>query len=338
MDHDKWSLRAGAAVILCTLVLRLAATGFFQPVAEFLTQPNIASLLIYLETGRIVRFSDSQGDTTVFAPILQTHLPSAEVTEPPTTPTVPQFTAADATGIQILGTEAAFHAGTLLEKPLQWDLTGSEPTVLILHSHATESYTQSPGENYEESSAFRTLAEDYNMLSIGDRVAQLLEEGGITVLHDRQLHDYPSYNSAYTHARASITQYLEDYPSIRLVLDLHRDASGDDSNQMTTTATVDGVSSAQIMLVVATGTTARPVPQWQENLALGLKLHVQLERTAPGICRYVNLRASRFNQDLAPGALLVEVGAAGNTHQQALTAAEVLAEGILALAKGANTQ
>ena len=255
-----------------------------------------------------------------------------------TEPTVPCFAAGDAAGVKILGTEASFDAGALIEKPLEWDLTGSKPTVLILHTHATESYTRSAGETYTESSAFRTLSESYNMLSIGDRVAGLLEAGGITVLHDRQLHDYPSYNSSYTHARTSIAEYLEQYPSIRLVLDLHRDASGDNSNQMTTSATVDGEPSAQIMLVVATGTAARPVPQWQENLSLGLKLHVQLERIAPGICRYVNLRASRFNQDLTPGALLVEVGAAGNTHQEALKAAEILAEGILALANGANPE
>ena len=174
------------------------------------------------------------------------------------------------------------------------------------------------------------------MVSVGDRVAELLKAGGINVIHDRQLHDYPSYNGSYTHARKSIQQYLEEYPSIRLVLDLHRDASGDNSNQMTTSAVVDGERSAQIMLVVAAGTDARPVPNWQENLALGLKLHVQLERTADGICRYVNLRASRFNQDLSSGAILVEVGAAGNTHPEAVKAAEVLAEAIIALKYGAN--
>ena len=88
--------------------------------------------------------------------------------------------------------------------------------------------------------------------------------------------------------------------------------------------------------MVAAGTSARPVPEYQENLALGLKLHVQLERIAPGITRYVNLRSSRCNQDLSPGAILVEVGAAGDSHQEALKAAEVLAEAILALKYGAN--
>ena len=339
MDHDNRSLRTGAAVILLALILRLGMGGVFQPVAELLCQPNIASLIIYLETGRIVRFSDSPDTSTTFAEVTPAPTEPMQVTQPALPDAgVPVFSAQDAGLVQISGVDTAADPQALLEMPLDWDLTGPEPTVLIYHSHATESYTPSPGEDYQESSPFRTLSDDYNMVSIGARVAEILEAGGITVIHDRQLHDHPSYNTSYNSSRASMQQYLEQYPSIRLVLDLHRDASGDNSNQMTTSATVNGERSAQLMLVIAAGTSARPVPRWQENLALGLKLHVQLERTAPGICRYVNLRSSRFNQDLCPGALLVEVGAAGNTHPEALTAAEVLAQGILALSKGANVE
>ena len=169
-------------------------------------------------------------------------------------------------------------------------------------------------------------------------VAEILEEGGIRVIHDRTLHDYPSYNGSYNHARAAVKDYLEEYPSIRLVLDLHRDASGDNRNQMQTHATADGEDSAQLMLVVGSDASGLTHPQWEENLALALKLHSQLERINPGIMRYVNLRGQRFNQDLSPGMLLVEVGAAGDNHDKALNAAEVLARGIIALAKGCETE
>ena len=130
--------------------------------------------------------------------------------------------------------------------------------------------------------------------------------------------------------------YLEEYPSIQLVLDLHRDASGDGRNQMKTRAEVDGQKSAQIMLVVGTSGSGLKHPNWEQNLALGLKLHTQLERIAPGITRYVNLRAQRFNQDMSPGCLIVEIGAAGNTHAEAMVATQVLAESILALAEGSS--
>ena len=334
MDHDRQTLRIGAAAILCALVLRLGAGGFFQPIADFLTDPKIASFLIYLETGRIVRFSQSSETAEVFS--MESHTPDfAQKAENLTL--LPGFTAEDGAQIPFrYNCSLRPDAARLITAPLSWDLTSEEPAVLILHPHATESYTKSPGEDYEESSAFRTLDENYNMISVGEHLAELLEAGGITALQDRTLHDYPSYNGSYNHARKSIAAYLEEYPSIRLVLDLHRDASGSNRNQMRTEATVEGQPSAQLMLVMGTSASGLKHPDWEQNLALGLKLQAQCERIAPGIMRYVNLRAQRFNQDLSPGALLIEVGAAGNTHPEALRAVEVLAEAILALARGSS--
>jgi len=340
MDHQKRSLRLGAAVILCALLVRLAASGFFRPVADFLAKPDIAALLIYLETGRKVRFSPSEEVLTAFAH--ESAVPdfareTIEETQPQEI-VLPAFAAQDADSVKFKNNSGRkFDAGELIAQPLRWDLTAGEPTVLILHTHATESYTRGKGENYKESSAFRTLEEDYNMLSVGDRLTELLEAGGITVLHDRNLHDYPSYNGSYSNARKELTRNLKEHPSVCLVLDLHRDASGDLNNQMRTSATVAGESSAQIMFVVGTGSTALQNPHWKENLSLALKLQVQMERLAPGICRNVNLRAQRFNQDLSAGTLLVEVGAAGNTRAEALTAVEVLAQAILDLAAGTQT-
>lgn len=332
MDHQQRSLRFGAALIAGALVFRLAGSGVFQSLADFLTQPNISSLLLYLETGRVVRFSQSSETQEVFA--LESAIPDfAKNTFEP-----PSFSSVDAECIEVrYNCSLRPDLAQLLTRPLEWDLTVDEPTVLILHTHTTESYTKGAEERYQETSAFRTLDEEYNMLSIGDRLAELLEAGGITVIHDRELHDYPSYNGSYSHARKSIQQYLEEYPSIRLVLDLHRDASGDNYNQMRTQATVNGKSSAQLMLVMGTDASGLSNPNWEENLAIGLKLQVQMERLAPGIMRYVNLRAQRFNQDLAVGTLLVEVGAAGNSHDEAITAVEALAQGILSLAKGSTT-
>ena len=97
---------------------------------------------------------------------------------------------------------------------------------------------------------------------------------------------------------------------------------------------MDGAASAQIMFVVGTNGTGLKHPNWKENLALALKLQVQMERIASGICRNINLRGQRFNQDKSPGALLVEVGAAGNTREEALRAVEVLAQAILDLSHG----
>ena len=332
MDHQKLSLRIGAAAILCALLLRLSSPGTLESVTDFLSNPSISSFLIYLETGRIVRFSPSWDDREVFS--MESHIPDFAQSSQDLTP-LPTFTAADAAAVEIKSNaKAEPDTEDLITRPLNWDLTAEAPTVLILHTHTTESYKKGPGERYKESSAYRTLDESYNMVSIGDELARLLEAGGVNVLHDRTLHDYPSYSGSYNHARKSIQQYLEEYPSIRLVLDLHRDASDNYDNQMRTQAWVDGESSAQIMLVVGTDGSGLEHPNWEENLALALKLHTQCERISPGIMRYVNLRAQRFNQDMSTGALIVEVGAAGNTHAEALTATKVLAKAILSLAKG----
>ena len=334
MDQHRHSLRIGAGAVLFALLLRLGGSGVVQKTADFLSDPTISSWLIYLETGRIVRFSPSAEVEAVFS--MESHIPDFALDGQKLTP-LPAFTAAEGESVTIKSNcSLEPDVGKLITQPLSWDLTAAEPTVLILHTHATESYKKSAGEQYQESSAYRTLDEDYNMVSIGDHLTKLLEKGGVEVIHDRTLHDYPSYSGSYSHARKSIAAYLEENPSIRLVLDLHRDASDDYSNQMRTQAWVNGKSSAQLMLVVGSNGTGLKHPDWEQNLALGLKLHTQCQRIAPGIMRYVNLRGQRFNQDLSTGALIVEVGAAGNTHAEALTAIEVLAEAILALSKGSS--
>lgn len=210
---------------------------------------------------------------------------------------------------------------SLMARPLTWDLRGERPTVLILHTHSTESYAESP--------QWRTLDEDANMLSIGKQVAEILESEGIPVIQDRTLHDHPSYNGSYGDARKSIQAILKDNPDIRLVLDLHRDASEGKNGQMRPLVNVDGEDIAQLMLVMGCNHET-----FAENLSLALKLHAQLEYQAPGIMRPMQLRTARYNQDLSPGALLVEVGAAGNTHREAIAAAEQLAFAIIALARG----
>ena len=329
MDNHGKAIRIGAAAIACALLLRFLAGDLPLQLLSRITQPDITAFLIYLETGRDVRFSPS---SQVFSPEFAGESSAPLITAPEWEK--PVFSAAEA------GSADIYYACSLrpdleelLQQPLSWDLTAPEPTVLILHTHTTESYTKT-GEAYQETSAYRTLDEQYNMLSIGETVGRILAENGITAVHDRQLHDYPSYNGSYNDAREAIRDYLEEYPGIRLILDLHRDAADTAEGQLRTLANVEGTSTAQLMLVMGTDAAGLTHPHWEENLALGLKLHTLLERSHPGLMRPLVLRSQRFNQDMSPGALLVEVGAAGNTHAEALAAAELLADGIVQLAKG----
>lgn len=336
MDHQKRALQLGAAAIALALFLRLfgsaitVARGIFR-------DPQILSFAVFLQTGRVVRYP-SAATTAPTVPQIPTEPQQEVISTLPPQPEKPAFSQADLDNISLIyGCDYRPDLESLLLASLDWDLCDGEPAVLIVHTHGTEAYTQTAGASYTPSGDYRTLDEHYNMLSIGDEVARILEAGGISVLHDRSCHDVPSYNGSYVSARNSISDYLETYPSIRMVLDIHRDAVTTESGQqLATSATVGGQLSSQIMLVIGTDASGNHHPNWQQNLSLALKLHAQLERENPGITRPIYLRSERFNMDMTPGSLLVEVGASGDTHEQALIAANALANAILALAKGTS--
>ncbi len=322
MNQRHRTRQVGLAAILCAIVFRFFSGNMPARLVSWLIQPNIAAFLTYLETGRDVRFSAS---SEAFSPDFM-ESPAPAIPEPTEAP-LPSFPDPDIVDVYYASTKKP-DIEALLAQPLEWDLREGEPSVLILHTHTTESYTKN-GEDYEETSSWRTLDEQYNMLSIGERVLELLAQNGITAIQDRAFHDYPSYNGSYTDARKSMAAYLEEYPTIQLVLDLHRDAAESAGGQLRTAADINGETSAQLMIVLGANHE-----NYRENLSLALKLHAQLETQAPGITRPLQLRASRFNQDLSNGALLIEVGAAGNSHAEALLAAEQLAAAIVALARG----
>lgn len=325
MNLEQKALRLGAAMLSVAIVLRLLS-GIPNTAVQALARPELANLLIFLQTGRRLEPQSPEA-------VEITTQPPTETTEPPIQPKPPAavFVQEDAALVQLRNTSGrTMDTASLLVQPLDWELKSEAPTVLILHTHGTESYTGTQG--------YRSEDESLNILAIGDRLAALLEAGGIKVLHDRTLHDSGSYNGSYTHARTSIEEYLAQYPSIRLVLDIHRDAAEkENGEQIDYTITTPEGEAAQLMLVMGTDAGGLEHPHWKENMALAVKLHAGLEKLCPGICRPIYVRTSRFNQDLSPGALLVEVGAAGNSQQEALLAADILAQGILALAHGANT-
>ena len=331
MDRPVPYLRIAAATLILAISLRALCGGIFQPFAAVWDNPGFLSFLVFLQTGRSVRLPESADAPPVSVP-RETTAPSA--TSAPKEDIL-VFSPEDLVDVHYF-CDYRPDLATLLQKPLSWDLTGQQPTVLILHTHTTEGYTQAPGQTYAETEPYRTLDPRYNMLSIGDEVARILESGGIRVIHDRTVHDYPSYNDSYGNARLTIQKHLQENPQICLVLDIHRDASGDNSGQLVTVGTVNGQRSAQLMMVAGTDTSGNVHPNWQENLALALKLSAVLEQTDPGITRPISLREHRFNMDLTPGSLIVEVGGAGNTHSEAMLAAGALARAILSLANGSG--
>ena len=197
------------------------------------------------------------------------------------------------------------------------------PQILILHTHATEAYTPAGGDTYLPSDNSRTLDEGQNMLRVGDEMERVFTEMGLNVVHDRSLYDYPKYAGAYSRSGAGVKEYLERYPTVKLVLDVHRDALvGGDGTVYKVVTDIDGVKTAQVMLVVGSG---EGHPNWEKNLTLAAKLQKNLDTLYPTLARPMTLRQSVYNQDLAPGSLLVEVGSHGNTLQEALAGARAFA-------------
>ncbi len=325
MEMKKRSTRLGAALVLFAVILRLGGG---------LTTASAHSLRWW--EGEITDFCrwGAGGVSPMAATIPQ---PESSVPQPVAGLT---FDKADLDLIRmryITGSSYRPDLEALMTSRLSWDLDDGAPAVLIVHSHGSEAFKKQPGQDYQELVNTRTQNTDYNMIAVGEYLTQRLEAAGIRVIHDRSMHDVPSYNNAYTQSRASVEYYLAQYPSIQLVLDLHRDsATNADGSLYATGVTVDGETIAQLMLVMGTDGSGQAHPRWEENLSVALKVLAVLERQVPGITRTTSLRASRYNQDLHPAMLLVEVGSSGNTLAQAKAAVDFLAAAIIQLKDGAN--
>ncbi|MEG2455252.1 MAG: stage II sporulation protein P [Oscillospiraceae bacterium] len=205
--------------------------------------------------------------------------------------------------------------------------SGKGPQILIIHTHSTEAYTPDESSPYEESDSYRTTDLQHNVARVGDVLAETLGAEGFTVLHDRSLYDYPHYSGAYARSKESVARYLKEYPSISMILDVHRDALYTVEGAIDKTEAKEIAGSAQVLLVVGSNQNDAH-PTFQRNLNFANALQSAMERAHPTLSRGVDLRASHYNQQLSPGFLLLEVGSHGNTLAEAEIAARLFGESI----------
>lgn len=208
-------------------------------------------------------------------------------------------------------------------------LGADAPQVLILHTHGSEAYTMPEGQEYVSTGTFRTADGSVSVIRVGDEIAAALSQHGISVLHDRALYDDPEYNGAYYRAEDAIEAYLEKYPSISFILDVHRDALEDKAGHQYKVITREDPSCAQVSLVMGSSWEG-----WQENLKLAVAVQQHLTDQYPTLMRPVTVRNSDYNEYFTPGSLLVEVGAAGNSLDEALAAARLFAHGFAEVVTG----
>ena len=224
------------------------------------------------------------------------------------------------------GSDAALDA-SMLAGPYAAALDETGPQVLIIHTHATESYTMPAGSEYEASDTFRTTDTRCNMVRIGDEMEQVLTAAGIGVVHDRSLYDYPSYSGSYDRSLKAIEGYLEKYPTISFVLDVHRDAVQDANGNQFKLLCGEDKNAAQLEFVIGSNGGGLSHDLWRENLKLACAVQETLHADYPTLMRPITVRNSRYNQFKTTGSLLVEVGTAGNSLEEAVNGARLFAAG-----------
>lgn len=212
-----------------------------------------------------------------------------------------------------------FNLQSMLDNPKRITADSNEPVVLIYHTHATEAYTQSGTNTYTPSGEARTLDTNQNMVRVGEELCKVLESRGIKTIHLTDLNDYPSYNGSYGASLKNVKAALEQYPSVKMTIDIHRDAilNADGSPKKLTTD-INGKTAAQMMLVMGTDASGLAFDDWEEHLGYAVTLQRELDAAYPNLMRSINLRKQRFNLHLTSGSMLLEVGTSGNTLEEAI--------------------
>jgi len=213
----------------------------------------------------------------------------------------------------------------------------SAPVVLIVHTHGSESYREDDSLLCDPEDDYRTGNPLKNVVAVGDVLAEVLVASGINTMHCTILFDEESYSTAYASSAAVIRKLTESYPSIRYVLDVHRDALLSDGVNYAATAEIDGVSYAQFMMVVGTNESGANHPRWKNCLSAAMKLQTALGEAYPHLVRNISLRTASYNAQYAPISLLMEFGTCGNTLNEARRTAVLVGAELARLITGEST-
>ena len=201
------------------------------------------------------------------------------------------------------------------------------PLVLIIHTHTTEAYVDDGGDGYCEKTEYRTSDPEKNVVAVGRVILDRLNERGIPALQCTSIHDDGDFYKSYERSEADVKEYLKKYPSIRHILDVHRDSvTRGDNEQVATLSSVDGKRAAQLMFVVGTDEFGADHPGWKQNLKVAVSLQLRLNSSYKNIARPISLRGASFNEQYSPGYLLLEVGSCANTLEEAKLSAAAFAD------------
>ena len=198
------------------------------------------------------------------------------------------------------------------------------PLVLIMHTHTTESYEPYIRDYYDDSFSSRTTDLEKSVAAVGGKIAEQLEAAGIGVIHDETVHDYPQYTGAYDRSAKTVEEYLEKYPSIKIVIDVHRDAIEEDSVRYAPAVDINGKSAAQVMIICG----CTNVPQYRYNLRVAARLQSAMESDWQGLTRPILFDERNYNQEMTHGSFLIEMGSNANSLDEALYSGELVGKSL----------
>ncbi len=212
----------------------------------------------------------------------------------------------------------------LTKEILTPDITVNKKNILLFHTHSCESYTPSEKYQYKQTGNFRTTDKNYSVIRVGTELTNQLQSYGYNVIHDTGYHDYPSYSGSYSSSLKTVTKLLEENENTDVVIDLHRDAIGD--NTYAPTVKIGDEYAAQLMFVIGGNGSSIKHENWQQNLKFAVKVQEKANELYPGLFKPIILRYSGYNQHVAKAASIIEVGATGNTLDQTLVSMKYLAK------------
>ncbi len=213
------------------------------------------------------------------------------------------------------------------------------PLVLVYHTHTSESYLPNGTAYLTEPIGNVTYSSESekNVLAVGEALCRTLEENGIDAVHCTVVHDSPTLAGSYERSEKTLRAYLEQYPTVRYVIDLHRDAVLNAEGEYIRAAIGEGDGAvAQVMAVIGTDGNGTPHPNWEANLALSLQLRNALNNDLSGVCRPVSLRNASYHQELAPYSMLLEIGTGANSMEEAQRAAVMTGNALARLIRGTD--
>jgi stage II sporulation protein P len=195
----------------------------------------------------------------------------------------------------------------------------AEPQILIYHTHTSESYIPVSGKDH-------LLNQRGDIVKVGAQLQKILEEKyHLKTLHCETIHDQPPFKKSYERSQITVKQYLHDYPSLKVLIDLHRDATPG----LNAVCSIKGVKTATILAVVGTDKML-PHPGWKKNQTFAAQVLDRMNLYYPGLSNGIIISKGRYNQHLHPHALIFEVGDQYSTLAEAYHAVDDFAE-VLAL-------